>query len=104
MRPFRRRPADVGRRSGCGRMKPTTSVHIGSTDPVGSRQLVGRSTPTIANAPENGFALSFSRRLGAAPANAHPEVLSHVDEVTESNDDDGVARAIERLLAVGVPN
>jgi Cof subfamily protein (haloacid dehalogenase superfamily) len=34
-----------------------------------------------------------------APANAHPDVLSQVDEVTESNDDDGVALAIERLLA-----
>lgn len=34
-----------------------------------------------------------------APANAHPDVLARVDEVTESNDDDGVALAIERLLA-----
>jgi Cof subfamily protein (haloacid dehalogenase superfamily) len=37
-----------------------------------------------------------------ATANAHPEVLASVDEVTESNDDDGVALAIERLL-VAVP-
>jgi Cof subfamily protein (haloacid dehalogenase superfamily) len=36
-----------------------------------------------------------------APANAHETVLAVVDEVTESNDDDGVARAIERLLAGG---
>ena len=34
-----------------------------------------------------------------ATANAHPEVLAAVDEVTESNDDDGVALAIERLTA-----
>lgn len=34
-----------------------------------------------------------------APANAHPDVLAQVDEITESNDADGVARAIERLLA-----
>jgi Cof subfamily protein (haloacid dehalogenase superfamily) len=34
-----------------------------------------------------------------APANAHPDVLARVDEVTESNDDDGVALSIERLLA-----
>jgi len=34
-----------------------------------------------------------------APANAHPDVLAHVDEVTASNDDDGVAVAIERLVA-----
>ena len=36
-----------------------------------------------------------------APANAHPEVLARVDEVTLSNDDDGVALAIERLLRRG---
>lgn len=34
-----------------------------------------------------------------AVANAHPEVLNAVDEITESNEDDGVARSIERLLA-----
>jgi Cof subfamily protein (haloacid dehalogenase superfamily) len=33
-----------------------------------------------------------------APANAHPDVLARVDEVTASNDDDGVALALERLL------
>ena len=38
--------------------------------------------------------------LAIAPANAHADVLAQVDEVTESNDDDGVAIAIERFLAV----
>jgi Cof subfamily protein (haloacid dehalogenase superfamily) len=33
-----------------------------------------------------------------ATANAHPDVLAQVDEVTASNDEDGVALAIERLL------
>ena len=33
-----------------------------------------------------------------APANAHRDVLAVVDEVTASNDEDGVALAIERLL------
>jgi Cof subfamily protein (haloacid dehalogenase superfamily) len=33
-----------------------------------------------------------------APANAHPDVLALVDEVTAANDDDGVARVIERFL------
>ena len=33
-----------------------------------------------------------------AVANAHPEVLAAADEVTASNDDDGVALVIERLL------
>ena len=36
--------------------------------------------------------------LSIAPANAHLDVLVEVDEVTESNDNDGVAVAIERLL------
>jgi Cof subfamily protein (haloacid dehalogenase superfamily) len=33
-----------------------------------------------------------------AVANAHPEVLAAVDEVTASNDDDGVAVVLERLF------
>jgi hypothetical protein len=36
--------------------------------------------------------------LGVAVANAHPEVLAAADEVTASNDDDGVAQVIERLF------
>jgi Cof subfamily protein (haloacid dehalogenase superfamily) len=34
-----------------------------------------------------------------AVANAHPDVMAVADEVTASNDDDGVALVIERLLA-----
>jgi hydroxymethylpyrimidine pyrophosphatase-like HAD family hydrolase len=33
-----------------------------------------------------------------AVANAHPDVLAAADEITASNDDDGVAQVIERLL------
>ena len=33
-----------------------------------------------------------------AVANAHPEVLAVADEVTASNDDDGVALVLERLV------
>ena len=36
-----------------------------------------------------------------APANAHPDVLARVDQVTAANDDDGVARTIEKLLRGG---
>ena len=35
--------------------------------------------------------------LGVAVANAHAEVLAVADEVTASNDDDGVAIVLERL-------
>jgi hydroxymethylpyrimidine pyrophosphatase-like HAD family hydrolase len=34
-----------------------------------------------------------------AVANAHAEVLSAADEITLSNDDDGVAIYLERLLS-----
>lgn len=34
-----------------------------------------------------------------AVANAHPDVLAAVDEITATNDDDGVAIVLERLLA-----
>jgi Cof subfamily protein (haloacid dehalogenase superfamily) len=34
--------------------------------------------------------------LGIAVANAHPEVLAAADEVTASNDDDGVAQVLDR--------
>jgi Cof subfamily protein (haloacid dehalogenase superfamily) len=34
-----------------------------------------------------------------AVANAHPDVLAAADEVTASNDDDGVALVVERLVA-----
>lgn len=36
---------------------------------------------------------------GVAVANAHPLALAAADEVTASNDEDGVARVLERLLA-----
>ena len=37
--------------------------------------------------------------LGVAPANAHPAALEAADEVTASNDDDGVAIVLERLVS-----
>jgi hydroxymethylpyrimidine pyrophosphatase-like HAD family hydrolase len=37
--------------------------------------------------------------LGVAMANAHPDLLAAADLVTTTNDDDGVARVIEQLLA-----
>jgi Cof subfamily protein (haloacid dehalogenase superfamily) len=35
---------------------------------------------------------------GVAVANAHPEVLALADEITGSNDEDGVAQVLERLF------
>jgi hydroxymethylpyrimidine pyrophosphatase-like HAD family hydrolase len=34
-----------------------------------------------------------------AVANAHPDLLAHIDETTLSNEDDGVAVVLERLVA-----
>ena len=34
---------------------------------------------------------------GVAVANAHPSVIAVADEVTGSNDDDGVAQVLEQL-------
>ncbi len=42
--------------------------------------------------------LSWAGR-GVAVANAHPEVLAVADEVTASNDDDGVALVLERYFS-----
>jgi len=36
--------------------------------------------------------------VSVAPANAHPEVLAAADLITASNDEDGVAQALARLL------
>jgi hydroxymethylpyrimidine pyrophosphatase-like HAD family hydrolase len=36
-----------------------------------------------------------------AVANAHPEILAIADEVTGTNDEDGVAVYLDRLLSAG---
>ena len=46
----------------------------------------------------NDLALLRFAGHGVAVANAHPEVLAVADEVTLSNDEDGVAAVLERLL------
>ena len=36
--------------------------------------------------------------IAVAPANAHPEVLAAADLITASNDEDGVAQALARIV------
>ena len=48
--------------------------------------------------PNDAEMLAWAGR-GVAVANAHPDALAAADEVTASNDLDGVAVALERLLA-----
>ena len=50
--------------------------------------------------PNDAEMLAWAGR-GVAVANAHPEALAAADQVTASNDLDGVAVALERLLANG---
>lgn len=38
--------------------------------------------------------------LSVAPANAHPDVLAAADVVTQRNDDDGIAAALDTLVAL----
>jgi hydroxymethylpyrimidine pyrophosphatase-like HAD family hydrolase len=38
---------------------------------------------------------------GVAMANAHPELKAVADEVTTSNEDDGIAVVLERLFPAG---
>lgn len=47
----------------------------------------------------NDIPMMAAAGLAVAVANAHPDVLAIAHEVTASNVDDGVAQAIERLLA-----
>jgi HAD superfamily hydrolase (TIGR01484 family) len=54
----------------------------------------------IGDMPNDLTMLAWAGR-GVAVANADPEVLAAVDEVTASNEDDGVAMVLERVLASG---
>ncbi len=46
----------------------------------------------------NDLAMLAFAGTAVAPANARPEVLAEVDLITASNDDDGVARALDELI------
>jgi len=47
----------------------------------------------------NDLSMIQAAGLGVAMANAHPRVLAAADQVTLSNDEDGVAHAIRKVLA-----
>jgi hypothetical protein len=60
---------------------------------------IGRADVVAFGDMPNDLAMLAWAGHSVAVANAHPEVLASADEVAESNDADGVARVIERLLA-----
>ncbi len=49
----------------------------------------------------NDLSMIEAAGIGVAMSNAHPQVLAAADEVTASNDEDGVARWLDGLLAGG---
>jgi Cof subfamily protein (haloacid dehalogenase superfamily) len=65
---------------------------------IGERGLVAADVVAFGDMPNDLEMLVWSG-LGVAVANAHPDVLAVADEVTLSNDADGVALVLERLFA-----
>jgi HAD superfamily hydrolase (TIGR01484 family) len=78
--------------SAYGVTKATTLAEL-----VDSRGLGADDVIAFGDMP-NDLAMLEWAGYGVAVANAHPDVLAIVDEVTASNDDDGVARVLERLF------
>jgi hydroxymethylpyrimidine pyrophosphatase-like HAD family hydrolase len=62
-------------------------------------QWAGRGV-AVANAHPEVLVLQWAGR-GVAVANAHPEVLAAADEVAPSNQEDGVAAILGRLVDQG---
>ncbi|WP_101254030.1 HAD family hydrolase [Streptomyces barkulensis] len=67
---------------------------------IAARRLGRSATTTIAFGDmPNDIPMFAWAAHGVAMADAHPELLAVADEVTESNDADGIAVVLERLLA-----
>jgi Cof subfamily protein (haloacid dehalogenase superfamily) len=64
---------------------------------IGERGLEASDVVAFGDMPNDLEMLAWAG-LGVAVANAHPDVLAVADEVTLSNDDDGVAIVLERLF------
>jgi len=68
---------------------------------IAARRLGHSSTTTIAFGDmPNDIPMFAWAAHGVAMADAHPELLAVADEVTASNDEDGIAVVLERLLSV----
>jgi Cof subfamily protein (haloacid dehalogenase superfamily) len=78
--------------SGPGVTKATTLAAV-----VAERGLNAADVVAFGDMPNDLAMLAWAGH-GVAVANAHPDVLAMVDEVTASNDDDGVAQVLERLF------
>ena len=78
-----------------GVTKATGLTELAATAGVAAEEVVA-----FGDMPNDLPMLAWAGRA-VAVANAHPEVLAAADEVTASNDEDGVAVVVERLLAAG---
>jgi hypothetical protein len=77
-------------------------VHKAATlERLASEQGIGAAEVVAFGDMPNDLQLLGWAGHGVAVANAHPTLLEAADEVTASNDDDGVALVIERILAEG---
>jgi Cof subfamily protein (haloacid dehalogenase superfamily) len=65
---------------------------------AGRHQIAAAEVIAFGDMPNDLAMLAWAGRA-VAVANAHPDVLAVADEVTSSNDEDGVARVVERVLA-----
>jgi hydroxymethylpyrimidine pyrophosphatase-like HAD family hydrolase len=63
---------------------------------AGSVGVVARDVVAFGDYPNDVPMLAWAGH-GVAVANAHPDVIEIADEVTASNDEDGVALVLERL-------
>jgi Cof subfamily protein (haloacid dehalogenase superfamily) len=86
----------------------STPTHLEVTRAdVGKALALGLVCSGLGIAPEGVAAIGDGRNdlgmlafsgVSVAPANAHPEVLAAADLITSSNDEDGVARALAKLV------
>lgn len=75
-----------------GVSKAFTLEHLATQHGIAAEEVVA-----FGDMPNDLPMLAWAGR-GVAVANAHPDVLAAADEVTASNDEDGVALVVERLL------
>jgi hydroxymethylpyrimidine pyrophosphatase-like HAD family hydrolase len=78
--------------SAYGVTKATTLAEV-----IASRGFAAADVVAFGDMPNDAAMLAWAGH-GVAVANAHPDVLAVVNEVTASNDDDGVAQILERLF------
>jgi hydroxymethylpyrimidine pyrophosphatase-like HAD family hydrolase len=69
--------------------------------PLGRTSRNGSSPTCAASCPDHVTDVGMLRwaGLGVAPANPHPSAQAAADEITASNDDDGVAMVLERIVS-----